>query len=131
MAANADTTKKAIAPGSIPFGERQGVEAGLEAVLGGGGEGQAPPSVPRISSDDPFSSPMAALEGKGGFESNLPITAGLSVGPGPGPMPGLNDMPVPVVQRLQDVALHAKTPHIRQMALIALRRLARENMRQT
>ncbi len=123
--ANADIVKKSIAPGSTEFGERQNLEADIQSIMGGGGE-QMPPVTPAISSQDPFSGPESALAGTDGFSSDLPITAGLSVGPGAGPTQSFGNLPIPTMQVLQDMALNAKTPQVRQMALLALRRIVRE-----
>lgn len=125
----ADTARRAIEPGSVPYGERQELEAGLQSLLGGGAE-QAPGAAPvgNISPQDPFGDPMSALMGKEGYQSNLPVTAGLSVGPGPGPDVQTN-LPVSTMETLQEMALHAKTPRVRQLALLALRRIVRESRR--
>jgi hypothetical protein len=123
--ASADTVKKAIAPGSTESGDRQKLEAGIESIMGGGGE-PMPPVTPAISPQDPFGDPESALAGAEGFSSDLPITAGLSVGPGAGPTQSFENLPIPTMQVLQDMALNAKTPQVRQMALLALRRIVRE-----
>ncbi len=94
-------------------------EAGAAAV---GGMGP-------ISPQDPFSDPMSALMGQGGFSSQRPVTSGLSVGPGDTPPAAPTDLPMPLMSQLQNIALNAKSPQLRQAAVLALRRLIRNRGR--
>ncbi len=118
----------AIAPGSVPYGERGALESGIS-------QSQATPKLPvaasPISPQDPFSGgPMSALMGDGGFGSDKPVTSGLSMGPGSGPATDLSNLPMPLIAKLQDVALNAKNPQLRGAALLALRRIVRQRNRQ-
>lgn len=133
MAGNAERTRAAIAPGSTPFGDRgmleqaigqsQQLAASPEAGAGAVG-GMAP-----ISPQDPFSDPMSALMGQGGFSSERPVTSGLSVGPGDSPPPVPTDLPIPLMSQLQNIALNAKSPQLRGAAVLALRRIVRNRGR--
>lgn len=118
------TPSDAIAPGSIPYGEREGFAAAVDA--GGGEDG---PSVPAATSGaaglggplDPLQQMMTG----GVPPSDDPITSGLSVGPGMTPAPAVGQT-TPVQDRLIYVALHAKSPTLRMQARNALRILARK-----
>ncbi len=127
--ANADIVKKSIAPGSTESGDRQTLEADIQAIMGGGGGEQMPPATPSISGQDPFGDPESALTGADGFSSDLPVTAGLDVGPGAGATQSFGNLPISTMQSLQDMAINAKTPQVRQMALLALRRIVREGQK--
>jgi hypothetical protein len=123
MAAGSERTSAAIAPGSIPHGDRAGLEAGLSAAMGtstgGGGAPAAGPSgISGLGPNDPLG---AALSGEIG-PGDQPLTAGLSVGPGAGSM---MDVPADfdLRQRLAVVAETAKSPVLRTYARIALRSL--------
>lgn len=127
MAASADDLRKAIAPGSVEHGQRDDLEAGLSGALGsspGVGPGGPPqPGMPQSAAG----SPLDALLGgqitppQG---NDLPLTAGLSVGPGAGPagLPGQD----PRKAKLQQMATTARSPVLRQVARNELRRLVRE-----
>lgn len=122
---NAEQVKSAIAPGSTPYGERGQLEQAVSSATA------TPPSPVqgRISSQDPFSGPMAALMGQGGYTSDRPVTSGLSVGPGSGPAADLSGLPLDVMKKLHVVATTAKSPQLRGAALLALRRIVRNRGR--
>lgn len=131
----AEQIRAAISPGSTPYGER----GALEDAIGGAAstssaaspEAMAAPAMGMapINPNDPFGSPMSAIMGEGGFSSDRPITSGLTVGPGSGPAPDLSGLPLSLMQKLQDVALNAKSPQLRGAALLALRRIVRNRGR--
>jgi len=127
--ANADTMRAAIAPGSTPYGERGNLEDAIGSAASTSNaalpEAAAASAAQKpINPNDPYGSPMTALMGKGGFTSERPLTSGLSVGPGTTPS-NLDGLPVDKMKRLQQVALHAKSPQLRGAAILALRRIVR------
>lgn len=125
----ASQASKAITPGSTEYGDRQTLQQGLSAVLGGGGGAPAGGPVPGPGGPPPLpdtSDPLGALlsgavkPGGGG-----PLTDGLSVGPGVGPTnndPMMGDS----AQRLRALAQEASTPFLRQAALGLLRDMAKK-----
>lgn len=117
-----------IEPGSTEYGDRGPLEQGLGQM---GSPGSAPPGAP-ASGDPagmlpPAGDPLEALlSGELGTPDG-PQTAGLSVGPGPGPaaeVPFTDD----VSEKLRVIADTAKTPRLRAMARAALRRRIREGL---
>lgn len=115
-----------ITPGSLEYGKRAPLEAGL--LAGGGGGTATPgaigaPSLPQDSVQDPIAALLSGDIDPGG--QTAPLTSGLSVGPGPG---SLGDSPAerPVKVRLQNIASTAASPLTRAMARNELRRLVRE-----
>ena len=107
-----------IVPGTLPYGEREGFAAAADAA------GQDAPSTPAATSGAAgVGGPLDPLQSM--LTGNIPpsadpVTAGLSVGPGASPStsPGASD---PIKQRLQYVALNAKSPKLRLQARSALR----------
>lgn len=99
-----------IDPGSIPFGQRQTLESRL------------PEAASRLGLP---SNPLDPLAG-GAIPANPDeeVTAGLSVGPGPGPAAG---PPESRADRLRMVALYAQSPVLRDAARRALRAQVRAN----
>jgi len=122
--ATASQLQASIEPGSTEFGDRARLEQGLAAVSGAGQPAQgrpgvgAPPQGGLPDSGDPIS---ALLAGKGA--SDLPVTEGMSVGPGGGPMGAEPDLDL--VQKLEALAVGARTPALRVAARQSLRRLRR------
>lgn len=122
-----DTAKRAIVPGSLPYGERTGFEAAIDRTLGGT-RGAAPASVSPpagVGAVLPRRTPLDFLLKSKVFKTSLPVTAGLSVGPGPGPSMDLSGLPLDRMARLQEIALNARSPVLRSHARILLRELAR------
>ncbi len=123
-----DALVKGIEPGSLPHGDRATLEAGLSAALPqpsgnnptGGVGGVAPPP-------DAAGDPLAALLNGDvtPSETSDPVTQGLSVGMGDGPG-GPSLQVTPEQAKLQQIAMQAKSPLIRQMARNELRRIVRE-----
>ena len=119
---NADDISRSIAPGSLPYGERQEVAGNLQAALGGAaGQGAGPAPVAEEAGDpvDAEIDPMERLLA-GEHSSDLPITSGLSEGPGSTGLRTKDE--TPKVERLRAVAMHAKSPVLRYQARAALRR---------
>lgn len=128
MAATASDLAKAIQPGSIPQGQRAPLEAGLGQAVGGGtapdpsvaaGAVAAPPGGPN--------DPIAALLG-GGVKpggDTLPLTDGLSVGPGAVPPSQAED---PRIVKLQQIATQASSPVLRALARNGLRLMVGEGL---
>lgn len=116
----------AIEPGSTEYGDRQTLEQGLQALSGGaapemGGEVMSPTTtVPAQGS--PFSSLLA---GDVAPNSNNPLTAGLSVGPGAGPQraPGPTDNDVG--DRLRMIAEQSSSATLRRLAVLRLQAMQR------
>lgn len=126
MPAGIERTQAAIAPGSTEYGERQNLEQGISSAMGAAGQptGGAQPAVPVPPMPD---NPLGALlsgEIKG---DQLPVTDGLSVGPGAGP-PQNDPMMSTRAQRLRTIATEAASPVARSAARRALRRMTRESL---
>ena len=115
---------RALAPGSVPYGERDDLEAGMAEVQAGApgplGGGSAPTGAQPAIEDDEVFDPDQFLLG-GGHSSDLPITAGLDVGPGPGPFGGIQA--TSQQKKLQELALNSPSAALRHAARLALRRL--------
>lgn len=123
MPATKEQVQRSIAPGSTEFGDRQQMESNLAAAMPsqtGGAPGRGPSGPPPAGGGG---DPMQALLGGLG-QSPLPVTSGLSVGPGSGPQdlsPEVNDK----VAKLRMMVSQAKTPLLRHMAKQELLRMAR------
>ena len=125
MPASADDLQKSIQPGSVPSGERDDLEAGLAQAVGGGA-GAAPTAPPGGASSFPsMSSPLGAMLSGEVKQDGLPLTDGLSNGPGAGPSRGNPVMQSPEAVKLRSLAEHSKTPLVR---ALALRRLMAMNL---
>ena len=121
--------QRAIEPGSTESGDRQVLEAGLSDALGGSGgdpgaqPGEAPGSV-SIPED-----PVGALTSGAVGGDDLPVTDGLSVGPGAGGDGGPPaSMLTPRAEKLRDLAQNASVPGVRQAARNELRRMIRQEI---
>lgn len=120
--ANADEIMRTVEPGSLPQGERQAMASRLQQALPkpGGGGGAPTSQAPASSGGAP--NPLSRLLG-GGYSSDLPVTDGLSVGPGAGPArSAIAAAESPKIGQLRMVALEAKSPLVRYHARMALRR---------
>lgn len=127
MVASKSDLQAGIAPGSLEHGARAPLEAGLQSA----GGGSAPPAAAAAGAQPPTdsSNPLSALL-NGDIDPGPqegPVTSGLSVGSGPGPN-GPEIQIDPVQARLQQIAMEAKSPLIRQMARNELRRLVGERV---
>jgi hypothetical protein len=109
---NADQISKSISPGSTEYGDRQVVGDRIAQVMQ---QTKKPATSP----------PGAASQGgldklKAGPVSDLPVTSGLSVGPGAGatldPMANM-----PEVEKLRILATNGRSPRMRALARDALR----------
>ena len=114
--ATADQLRKSIEPGSIPHGDRAGLEQNLGELPSTGAAQPARPAVggPAPSGADPLGSILSGELNPGG--QNVPLTDGLSVGPGQG---GPADIPDDKQQRLQLLST-SRSPQIRAAARLAL-----------
>jgi hypothetical protein len=116
-----------IQPGSLPHGNRAKLEEGLKSVVPApsptdpGGIGGAAP--PPDAAGDPLAALLSGEINPG--QGSAPLTDGLSVGPGVGPN-GPTPSVSPEMARLQQIAMQAKSPLLRQMARNELRRIVRE-----
>ncbi len=124
-------TQAAIAPGSTDYGERGELEGAVSASL----SSPAGSQEPTLGSASPVptagglpASPLDFLN-DGTHSSDLPVTSGVSVGPGEGPMSPFADLPVDRMTRLQTIATQAKSAYVRQAARQALRAIAQQQGR--
>ena len=129
MTSRSDTAA-AITPGSLEYGDRQKLVAGLQSV-GTGGQPAAPnPAAGTLPPPvDGANDPLAALLG-GQINpqgTDNPLTSGLSVGPGNGP-DGVQNLQDPRKVRLQQIATKASSPMLRAAARLELRRLVGERV---
>ncbi len=118
--ATASGMEAAIEPGSVPYGERQG----LEEALGGLGQtvsmpGAGPMGAPPMDDFMVPQDPMDMMMG-GDIAPEGDLTAGLSRGLGSGPAQEI-EIPDSTVERLRIVALYARSPVLRMLAARALR----------
>lgn len=123
--ATADQTIKSIEPGSIPFGDRAGLEQNIVGQLAGGGNAQpgqpSPGGASPVSTADPLGALTSGSIDPGG--AGVPLTDGISVGPGDG---GAADVPDDQQMRLQLLVVGSRSPAIRSAARLALLRYAEE-----
>ena len=113
---SADDISRSISPGSTEYGDRQVLEDRIAQVV----QQQAAPAVA-----PPGAASSAGLSKLSqGPVSDLPITSGLSVGPGAGPardpLAG-----VPKAEQLRILAREARSPRIRALARDSLRAMVR------
>ncbi len=124
--ATASQTSASIAPDSTEYGDRQTLEAGLGAAVGGATQlpatSPATPSSPAGSIGDPMAALLGGLDPGAGPG---PLTTGLSVGAGAGPL-GEQQQQSPVQVKLQSLATSARSPMTRAAARNELRRVNRE-----
>lgn len=112
----------------MEYGQRQAFEAALsQSGIGQqtGPQGPMPGAAPTGGGIGAPSNPLDPLLSGELAGSNAPLTEGLSVGPGAGPVGdvGIADS---TVQRLRMVASQARSPVLRQLARDALRTTIRE-----
>jgi hypothetical protein len=118
--------QRSIEPGSLAQGDRQGLEDNLSAALTQQETAAGPPPAAGGGAMTIPEDPLGALmSGEVSGNSELPMTDGLSVGPGAG-APGANDpMLSSRAERVRQLATEASSPNIRAAARNELRRLAR------
>lgn len=127
MAAGAERTRAAIAPGSTEYGER----ASLEAAIGQAGAGGGGPAAPIAGGGGAASAlpsptdPLGALLSGSISPEEKPLTDGLSFGPGAGPTRGDDPLLSDYAQRLRTLATEAASPMLRAAARTRLRRMSR------
>ena len=113
---SADEISRSIEPGSTQYGDRQVVEDRIAQVMQSGNRTAAPPGA-------------ASQAGMGKLEqgpvSDLPVTDGLSVGPGAGPAPADPLAGIPKAEQLRILAKEARSPRIRALARSSLRAMVR------
>lgn len=121
----ADELRRAIEPGSTAYGDRQVLEQGLSDVaqnMDQGGPapvasgGAAGPAIPPGPDD-----PLSMLLGGDLEPEAVPLTDGLSVGPGRGAPEAENPWTDSYTERLRAIAQFAKSPLLRSQARAALR----------
>lgn len=127
MAAGAEQTRAAIAPGSTEYGERGALEAAIGTAVGGGaapsaGTGGGTAAIPGATD------PLGALLSGAVTPQDLPVTDGLTAGPGAGPNRGADPMLGQYAQRLRTLANEAASPMLRQAATRRLSRLSKERV---
>jgi len=128
MAAGAERTRAAIAPGSTEYGDRGALEAAIGSAGGGG------PAAPSAGGGGPTTAlpsatdPLGALLGGGITPGELPLTDGLSAGPGAGPNMGDDPMLSDYATRLRTLATEAASPMLRSAARNRLRRMSRQQL---
>ena len=114
---------KAIQPGSTESGQRQVLEQGLAEL--GAGASQAPAPQGGGSLPSPGNPLQSLLSGEVNPGGDVPLTDGLSVGPGLG---GDQGAPDSRKERLKLLAQHAESPTLRAGAIAALRRYDNEGL---
>lgn len=123
MTASPSQLISAIEPGSTDYGDRQTLEAGLAASSPDGAPAPDPAAAavapPVDAGGDPLSALLSGAVNPGG---SGPLTSGLSVGPGAGPMGQLGQVD-PKEERLRQVATQSQSPVVRALARNELRRL--------
>lgn len=103
---------ESIDPGSVEHGERAGLEDQMRQVLAQQTAGtQAPPPGATAS--------LAHQSLNTRPTSDLPVTAGLSVGPGEGP--SAQFIEAPEIEHYRVLAEHARNPMLKAIARNALR----------
>jgi hypothetical protein len=127
MAATKDQMRRSIDVGSLPFGQRQAFESSLGEV------GAATPAPVGARQPTPGNdlgipgNPLDPMLAGDVSPSQDPLTSGLSVGPGPGPVgSGVAPISDDSVERLRIVAMNAASPVLRNMARRALRGTVKE-----
>lgn len=107
----------------MDYGQKGQFMSALQGPGSGGAQTGTPPvGAPPVAPDT--SDPLGMLLGGALAPTGDPVTAGLSVGPGPGPT-APQRTPDAVADRLRLVAQHAKTPMLRAQARAALLRRVR------
>jgi hypothetical protein len=103
---------ESIDPGTIEQGERGGLEDQMRQVLAQQTAGTAPPPPGATAS-------LAQQSLQTRPTSDSPVTAGLPLGPGPGPRPSFTE--APEVEHYRVIAQHARNPMLKAYARNALR----------
>ncbi len=108
---NASDISDSIEPGSLEYGDRQVVTERIQQAS----NQRSQPATPGAAT--------AAAQGRlaSGPVSDLPVTDGLSVGPGANGLPANAVAESPDVQKFRLLALNARNPVIRKLARDALR----------
>lgn len=116
--ANADDIMSTLEPGSTDYGDRQVLTNQLQEALAS--SQQQGPMVPAGTPPppEPGGSELDYLDAE--HSSDLPVTDGLSVGPGASP-PSVNPTDSPKIEKLRLIATGARSPVLRHMARNALK----------
>jgi hypothetical protein len=121
--ANADDIARTIEPGSLEQGDRNKIRGQLMEAFQSNGTN---PVGAGAAAQSGAGNPLDALMG-GQHSSDLPVTDGLSVGPGRGPAETTTTQS-PLIEKLRALAVGANSPVLKQLARQALRaELARGN----
>jgi hypothetical protein len=118
MPASADDIARSIEPGSTEYGDRQVVSDRIQQIVG---QAQAPARPTPGAASSRAQDRLA-----GGPVSDLPVTDGLSVGPGAGPTQAPVIANTPRVEQLRVVAANARSPRLRALARDLLRAEAKK-----
>jgi len=102
----ADEISRSIEPGSTEYGDRQVLQDRMAQISAQTGGQAPPPATPA-----PAMSKLAS-----GGVSELPVTDGMSVGPGAGPATAANPAESPLIERYRLIATTARNPQLRQLA---------------
>jgi hypothetical protein len=108
---NASDIGDSIEPGSLPYGERQIVEENIQQAASQRAPAPVPGQASGLTSDRLASGPV----------SDLPITDGLSLGPGSGPATSGSIAAGQSPAQLRLIAQNARNPLLRKNARDALR----------
>lgn len=110
---NAKEVSASITPGSLEYGDRQVVEDRIQQAMVQSQSAQ-PAKTGSVSQ---------AAQGRlaSGPVSDLPVTDGLSTGPGAGPAQLRRPELDPMIEQYRMIALNARSPQLRQLARNALR----------
>lgn len=111
---NADEIARSIEPGSLEYGDRQVVADRIQ-------QAQVQKSGPTTSLGQ--GQAMQATQGRlsQGPVSDKPVTSGLSVGPGSGPMDAQDPANSPKAEQYRLLAANARNPYLRKIARNALK----------
>lgn len=109
-----------IEPGSTEYGDRQVLEDQMRQIN-------------EQSRNRPVPAPGAVSQRtqqrlENGPTSDLPVTAGLSVGPGPGPSQAGAPAEDPRLEKYRLIATQARNPYLRHLARNNLRALTRKGL---
>lgn len=119
-----DDIGRSITPGSIPYGEKQALQSNISGAVSKNSASAAGPQARKgRSGPQPLGNPMDKLLA-GDYKSDLPVTSGLTKGPGRSPSQVSQEMLSPKMERYRQLALMGKNPMMRKLARDALRRAA-------
>jgi len=112
---NASDIADSIEPGSTEYGDRQVIEDRIQQAAVQRAEPRTPGAVSGATRDRLSQGPV----------SNLPITSGLSVGPGAGPAVSAGPLEGQDIEQFRLIAQNARNPLLRKLARDALTAIVR------